>query len=533
MRRALLCAAAVSSNALVARQVSRRAGTAKMSTMTFEPPSRTAGAALTILVGRKDALLSAGARGLLPEGLPEEIWAPLVEKIKPGDAGGSASTMFASPTGARTVMAAVLPEHCSRHNSPLRPHAITNLVGAASDAGPEGAAIVAVLDEEAHAAPAGCAIARAFPLFSSKQKSGKPPAIRVGYATRDGPMKDAPYRESTAAAAAVRMAARLVDMPPDELDTTAFVGEAKAVAARLQAAGCEVSVEVIEGEDLRDKGYGALWAVGKAAEKPPALVVLSHIPSAKREGAPAVCLVGKGIVYDTGGLAIKSRDGMCGMKRDMGGAAAVLGAFEAAVEVGTGNALTCILCLAENAVGPLALRNDDIVRCLSGKTVEINNTDAEGRLVLADGVAHATASPSRLPAGMPDLVIDMATLTGAQMIATGQRHAGIMANDDEVERSAVLAGRRSGDLCHPLPYCPEFYRSEFKSVVADMKNSVKDRANAQSSCAGTFIGEHLHPDFAGGWLHCDIAGPADAGERGTGFGVALALSLLEVEGFKA
>ena len=114
MRRALLCAAAVSSNALVARQVSRRAGTAKMSTMTFEPPSRTAGAALTILVGRKDALLSAGARGLLPEGLPEEIWAPLVEKIKPGDAGGSASTMFASPTGARTVMAAVLPEHCSR-----------------------------------------------------------------------------------------------------------------------------------------------------------------------------------------------------------------------------------------------------------------------------------------------------------------------------------------------------------------------------------------------------------------------------------
>ena len=280
-----------------------------MSTLTFEPPSSTADAGLTILVGRKDALLSAGARGLLPEGLPEEIWAPLVEKVKPGDAGASASTMFASPTGARTVMAAVLPEHCSRHNSPVRPHAITNLVGAASDAGPEGAAIVAVLDEEAHAAPAGCAIARAFPLFSSKQKSSEPPAIRVGYATRDGPMKDAPYRESAAAAAAVRMAARLVDAPPDELDTSAFVDEAREVAARLKTAGREVSVEVIEGEDLRDKGYGALWAVGKAAEKPPALVVLSHIPSAKREGVPAACLVGKGIVYDTGGLAIKSRDG--------------------------------------------------------------------------------------------------------------------------------------------------------------------------------------------------------------------------------
>ena len=111
------------------------------------------------------------------------------------------------------------------------------------------------------------------------------------------------------------------------------------------------------------------------------------------------------------------------------------------------------------------MRNDDIVRSLSGKSIEINNTDAEGRLVLADGVAHASASPPKLPFGTPDLIIDMATLTGAQMVATGQRHAGIMANSDEVERAAVLAGRRSGDLVHPLPYCPEFYRAEFKSEV--------------------------------------------------------------------
>ena len=435
-----------------------------MSTLTYEPPSRSAAASVTIIVGRKEALLSAGARSLLPDGMPAELWDPLVEKVKPGDAGASASTMYAAPGGgACTVMAAVLPEHCSRHNAQMRPHAITSLVGSASDAGPEGAQIVVVVDDKAHCCAAGCAIARAFPLFNTKAKSAEPPAIRVGYATRDGAIADGPYTESAAAAAAVRMAARLVDAPPEELDTSAFVAEARAVAARLNAAGREVTVEVIEGEELREKGYGALYSVGKAAHRPPALVVLSHVPSAKREGAPAACLVGKGIVYDTGGLSLKGKEGMCGMKRDMGGAAAVLGAFEAGVELGVGNALSCVLCLAENAIGPLALRNDDIVYCLSGKTVEINNTDAEGRLVLADGVAHATASPPKLPTGMPDLVIDMATLTGAQMIATGQRHAGIMANTDELEAAAVQAGKRSGDLVHPLPYCPEFYRAEFKS----------------------------------------------------------------------
>eukprot|EP00747_Dinoflagellata_sp_TGD_P209243 gnl/TRDRNA2_/TRDRNA2_82642_c0_seq2.p1 gnl/TRDRNA2_/TRDRNA2_82642_c0~~gnl/TRDRNA2_/TRDRNA2_82642_c0_seq2.p1 ORF type:complete len:227 (+),score=53.49 gnl/TRDRNA2_/TRDRNA2_82642_c0_seq2:93-773(+) len=226
---------------------------------------------------------------------------------------------------------------------------------------------------------------------------------------------------------------------------------------------------------------------------------------------------------------------MPGMKADCGGAAAVLAAFEAAVKIGTGGtALHLVLCLAENAIGPNSFRNDDIITFLSGKTAEINNCDAEGRLVLADGVAHATALPPRLPGAdrQPDLVIDMATLTGAQLVATGKRHAGIVANSDAVEEAAVSAGRRSGDLVHPLPYCPEFYRAEFKSKVADMKNSVKDRSNAQSSCAATFISENLHPDYKGGWLHVDLAGPAFIDDRGTGYGVALALALLEVEGFK-
>ena len=308
-----------------------------MSTLTFAPP--TPGTETThVFIGRKEALLSDGAKAVLPEGMRgmPELWASLVNKVKPGDAGSSASTVFMAGKVAHTVVAAVLPDHCSRHNSPLRPHAITELAGVASGAGPAGATIVAVLDDAAHAAAAGCAIARAFPLYSAKKQGEEPTPIRVGYATREGPLNagPGPYTQSDAAARAVRLAARMVDAPPEELDTSAFVREARAVAARLQAAGRSVSIEVIEGEELQRLGYGALYAVGKAATRPPALVVLSHAPATRKAGAQSVCLVGKGIVYDTGGLSLKQGLFMCGMKRDMGGAAGVLGAFEAAVEIG-------------------------------------------------------------------------------------------------------------------------------------------------------------------------------------------------------
>jgi len=185
-----------------------------------------------------------------------------------------------------------------------------------------------------------------------------------------------------------------------------------------------------------------------------------------------------------------------------------------------------LLCLCENAIGPSAFRNDDILTMLSGKTVEVNNCDAEGRLVLADGVNHATKHIENL-----DCVIDMATLTGAQLIATGKKHAGILTNSLDVERRAVDAGLRSGDLVFPLLYAPELLISEFKSDFADMKNSVKDRSNAQTSCAGHFIEDHLEPDYKGGWMHVDMAGPANKGVRGTGYGVGLILSLLGAKGF--
>jgi probable aminopeptidase NPEPL1 len=127
-----------------------------------------------------------------------------------------------------------------------------------------------------------------------------------------------------------------------------------------------------------------------------------------------------------------------------------------------------------------------------------------------------------------DVIVDLATLTGAQMIATGRRIASIICNDESLEASAVKAGKRSGDLVHPLPYCPEFFKEEFHSIVADMKNSVKDRANGQVSCAGQFVANHLN-GYKGQWLHVDIAGPAQSQGRGTGFGVGLLVDLLENE----
>ncbi len=162
----------------------------------------------------------------------------------------------------------------------------------------------------------------------------------------------------------------------------------------------------------------------------------------------------------------------------------------------------------------------------SGKTVEVNNADAEGRLVLGDGVAHATKHIPNL-----DLIVDMATLTGAQLVATGKKHAGILCNKEELETRTLKAGMHSGDLCYPLLYAPELLMEEFKSEVADMKNSVKDRSNAQTSCAGHFIEAHLDPSYQGGWIHVDMAGPGINGERSTGYGVGLVLSLLEAPGF--
>lgn len=454
----------------------------------------------------------------------------MLADLKPGAMGKVVGT-FTGLEAPRRVLLGVLPDSVSRHASPTRNHAIASCAAEAGLGRPGKRAVIMVLDEAGHWLAAANALGRALPLFDRKSggepADGKTKAKAKGKGKGHDKEKDKdpthvsvtaldPHGDPLAVPAGVeatveaaRWAAWMVDHPTAELTTAGFVD---AVQAQARALKLEVQSRVIAGDALLKEGLGGIHAVGRAAEVAPRLLILQHGP---KKADATVALVGKGVVYDTGGLSIKTPTTvMSGMKGDMGGGAAVVGAFFALCQEKLRRRVVCLVPLAENAVGPASYRPDDILHMHSGKTVEINNTDAEGRLLLADGVSYAARTFK------PDLVIDAATLTGAQLVATGKRHAAVVSNREGLEQLAIRAGRATGDLVHPLPFAPEFYQSEFESRVADMKNSVKDRMNAQSSCAAQFVWSHIS-DTDVPWLHVDLAGPAFQGERGTGFGVAL------------
>lgn len=509
---------------------------------------------VTVLIGRnKDVLQSLNLPNVLGlSALDPETVSTMLESVSSPSSATTVSTFVKS----HQLHLCALPDRVSRNNHPWSVHSVTDVLSktlATSSKTKNGRLIFCGADVAEHTGALASAVAKAFPVYTQKTSSptattklpgdgsgGEPATMRTIHVsfldaqgasvlrtlTKDETDSKNIIQSLQAVCAGVQLAARLVDTPPEELTTDAYAAECCRIAEELKdvvATTARVSLEEIVGVELKDRGYGGLYGVGKAATCPPRLLILEYTPPTYDE---TIALVGKGIVYDTGGLSLKSKDGMPGMKHDMGGSAGLLGGFMAAVQLAVPKHLVLILCLAENAIGPTAFRNDDILRLYSGQTVEINNTDAEGRLVLADGVAHATKHIDHL-----DLVIDMATLTGAQLVATGKMHAGILANGAELEQRAVAAGLSSGDLVFPLLYAPELLRKEFDSKVADMKNSVKDRGNAQTSCAGHFIEAHLNENYKGGWLHVDMAGPSAKDERGLGYGVGLVLSLLKAPGF--
>lgn len=432
-----------------------------------------------------------------------------LNSIKKPEFGGTVSHFCLLEGQALKVSLLVITNQSSRMNHPQRPDVLSKQLKAMVKEDERNAILLCPSRPE-HEEALVIATSRAFPRYSRKSSEKKKSLIDVSiYNLNDETRLEALNDLS----AGVCHAAEWVDAPPAEFHVPEFIEAARDIALRF-----DVEIDIFEGEQLMRMGAGGLWGVGMAAIHPPAMVVLRGPKSAV--DAPNMVWVGKGVVYDTGGLSLKPKGTMNGMKMDMGGAAGVLAAFEVAASKGMAQDLCAVLCLAENAIGPQALRNDDIITLYSGKTVEINNTDAEGRLILGDGVAYATQHLN------PSIVIDMATLTGSQLVATGRQFGAVVCNDAGLEAAAIEAGMQSGDLIHPLPYCPEFFKPEFKSQVADMKNSVKDRMNAQSSCAGHFIEAHLgHHQTK--WLHIDIAGPAFIQDRGTGFGVGL-LSTLAV-----
>jgi probable aminopeptidase NPEPL1 len=453
-----------------------------------------------LLLAPKQAFLDGWHRTVLPH-LRDRIDA-MVEGLEPGPMGKTVSSIGAP--GPHRVLVAVLPDKGSRHNSLARAEAARRLVRCAQIEGQ--AAIVAALDDPAHADPVAAAVARALPLFDRRTTRKPKTQVALALTTSDGKAVT-PTPWTAEVVDAVRQAARLVDTPTADLTTADFVSEAR----RWMKGIPHVTTKVIVGEALSREGLGGIFGVGRAAVVPPRLLILDYKPS---KASRTIALVGKGVVYDTGGLHLKARGFMESMKADMGGAAAVLGAFRVCAATRARTRIIALMPLAENAIDAHSYRPDDILTLHSGHTVEINNTDAEGRLLLGDAVSYACRKYK------PAAVIDAATLTGAQLVATGKVHAAVVSNREGLERLATESGRASGDLCWPLPFAPEFFQSEFASPVADMRNSVKDRSNAQSSCAAQFVYAQID-DLDVPWLHVDLAGPAWREDRGTGFGVAL------------
>jgi len=315
------------------------------------------------------------------------------------------------------------------------------------------------------------------------------------------------------------LARDLSNEPPNELPPAALARRARSVA-RATGLRCKV----LGPAELTRHGMHALLAVGAGSAATPRLVVLEHRPkgrSAKR-GAGPLCVVGKGITFDSGGLSLKSATGMIDMKHDMSGAAAVVGLMQAVAELDLPMYVVGIVAAAENMPSGHASRPGDVVRAMSGKTIEILNTDAEGRVVLADALHYANVEYA------PEAMIDVATLTGAVMVALGPWATGVFTRDDELAGEIRDAGHESGELMWRLPLLPE-HTKMMQSKVGDLKNTGGQHAGG--STAAAFLAE-----FAGEtpWVHLDIAGSGMTSQStpyhrggGTGVGVRTLLAWIQ------
>ncbi|MFC7458028.1 leucyl aminopeptidase [Brachybacterium sp. GCM10030267] len=304
----------------------------------------------------------------------------------------------------------------------------------------------------------------------------------------------------------------LVNTPPNLLYPAAFARRTEEVAADLP-----LTVTVLDEKQLAEGGYGGIVGVGQGSTRPPRLVRVEYAPENARS---SVALVGKGITFDTGGISIKPAAGMDDMTSDMTGAATVLSATVGAARLGLDVKVTAFLALAENMPGGGAQRPGDVVTMRNGKTVEVLNTDAEGRMVMADALVDAVADE-------PDLVMDVATLTGAAVVALGKRTAGVMGT--QAGRDAVMeASELTGEPFWPLPF-PAELRADLTGRVADLRNIGERWGGALT--AGIFLAEFVGETE---WAHVDIAGPGYAssplgymGKGGTGMSVRTVLRVLE------
>jgi leucyl aminopeptidase len=410
--------------------------------------------------GRADEVVKIPSRGT--------VTAPLVVAVglgPAGDDGPSAEQLRRASGAAARALAGT-------------DRAVTTLSWPATDA----------LAADALAATAEGTLLGAYAFTDYKKAGGRKPVHRVDLTTEDTDA-EAVLRRATAVATAVTTARDLVNTPPNDLYPASFAARAAALG---EAAGLEV--EVLDDEALAAGGYGGILGVGAGSSRKPRLVRL------RWSGGPAprasVALVGKGVTFDTGGISIKPAAHMDHMTSDMAGAAAVVATVVLAARLELPVAVTALVPMAENMPSSTAYRPGDVLRMYGGRTVEVLNTDAEGRLILADAIVRALEDE-------PDYLIETSTLTGAQLVALGLRTSAVMGSDVFRDRVAVL-GRTVGEDSWAMPF-PEHIRGELDSRVADIAN-VTGHRNGGMLAAGIFLREFV-PDGLP-WAHIDIAGPS-------------------------
>lgn len=399
---------------------------------------------------------------------------------------------FASGAGAKAplVIAVALPDAPTCED--LRRAAARGIKAA------KGAATVAVALHPAGVEEVG-AIAEGLELgsytydrFKTKKKGAKAPkvvknaVIITAFARKITSAKL--LERSVAIASAVNQARDWVNCPPGDLRPPDFARE---IGDYVPGS---VKAEIWDEKRLAKERCGGILGVGQGSDAPPRLVKLTYAPSGATKH---IALVGKGITFDSGGLSIKPGASMQTMKLDMGGAAAIVAATAAIAELGLPIRVTAFACIAENMPSGAATRPGDVLTIRDGQTVEVHNTDAEGRLVLADGLSLAVEEK-------PDLIVDVATLTGACMVALGLRTAGILTNDDELAEQVFAASRAAGESMWPLPITEELKATVRSSSLADLRqHNPKPYGGALYAAAflREFVGELP-------WAHLDIAGPA-------------------------
>ena len=345
------------------------------------------------------------------------------------------------------------------------------------------------------------------------QKPKKTQTLRISYVRKLKSLSTIrrAVKDAVEIAECQRMARDLSNEPPNVM-----YPESLAAASRRMARAVGLKCKVMTVPELEKRGFGAILAVGQGSDRPPRLITLEHGATAKRKKAGTLALIGKGITFDSGGLSLKTAGGMLEMKHDMSGAATVFGAMRAIALLDLPIHVVGVIAAAENMPSSHAYRPSDIITTASGQTVEIVNTDAEGRLVLADALHYAT------DLYRPDAMIDVATLTGAAMVAFGSAATAGISNDDALLDELRLAGERTDEAVWPMPLLDEHEKAT-RSKVADWKNSGGRVAGV--STAGAFL-----RGFVGKtpWVHLDIAGTGmTAGQTslhiggGTGVGVRL------------